>query len=146
MLSAILFTFHMHIAFDAPCKLMRSLRAVTSFLRRKNRPRAAERLSLRSFTGLVVAPSLGAPVVRAMSPEDHLPVPQEAAAAGWVERRLSSGPVLGPMLGAPTYQLRDLELMSSPLCLSLLTSKMRTQRKLAGRAPSPSELSAKARS
>lgn len=51
-----------------------------------------------------------------------------------------------PMLGAPTYQLNDLGLMSSPLCLSLLTSEMRTLRNLAGRAPSPSEPSAKARS
>lgn len=40
-------------------------------------------------------------------------------------------------------QLRDLGLMSSPLCLSLLTREMRTQRNLAGRAPSPSEPSAK---
>lgn len=60
--------------------------------------------------------------------------------------RLCSGLVLGPMLGAPTYQLHDLGLKSSPLCLILHTSEMRTLRNLAGHAPSPSEPSAKARS
>lgn len=50
------------------------------------------------------------------------------------------------MLGAPTYQLRDLGQMSPPPALSLLTSEMRTQRKLAGRALGPSAPSTKARS
>lgn len=62
-----------------------------------------------------------------MRPADHLPLPQEAA-AGWAERGLCSRSVLGPMLDAPTYQLRDLGEVSSPLCLSLLTSEMRIQR------------------
>lgn len=137
----------MHISFDAPCTtLMRSSRAgITSFHRWRNKAQSGGEVKPEVIQRASGRTQPGAPVVPATSPADHLPLPQEAA-AGWVERRLCSGPVLGPMLGAPTYQLRDLGLMSSPLCLSLLTSEMRTQRNLAGRAPSPSEPSAKARS
>lgn len=45
-----------------------------------------------------------------------------------MERGLQSRTVLGSMLGAPTYQLRDLGQINSFLCLSLLACETKTQR------------------
>lgn len=72
-----------------------------------------------------------APAMR--PPDDHLPLPQEAAAARRVERGHRSRTVLGSMLGAPTHQLCDLGQVASSLCLSLLTSEIRMQLHRAGR-------------
>lgn len=69
----------------------------------------------------------GAQLAATIRPPDHLPLPQEAAAAQRVERGLRSRTVLGSMLGAPTYQLRDLGQVASSLCPSLLARETRTQ-------------------
>lgn len=84
------------------------------------KPEVTNRVSGRAQPGAQLAPSI--------RPPDHLPLPQEAAAARRVERGLGSRAVLGSMLGAPTYQLHDLGQVASSLCPSLLARETRTQR------------------
>lgn len=136
----------MHISFDAyrlPCTLKSRRAGVTSFHRWRNKAQSGEEVKPEVIHRVGSRTQPGAPVVPVTRPADHLPLPQEAE-AGWEERGFCSGTVLGPMLDAPTYQLRDLGQVSSPPCLSPLTSEMRTQRSLAGPALGPRAPSARA--
>lgn len=147
MLGAALFTFHMTIS-SFRCSVHADEESqgwhYLSFHMLRDKTQSGEEVKPEVIHRVSGNTQPGATVVPAMRPADHLPLPQNAA-AGWSERRLCRRTVLGPMLGAPTYQLRDLGQMSSPLCLSRLTSEMRTQRNHAGRALGPSVQFDKAR-
>lgn len=92
--------------------MKRSRRAgITSFHRWRNKDQSSGEVKPEVIHRANGRTQPGTPVIPTTSPADHLPLPQ-AAAAGWVECRFRSERVLSPMLGAPTYQLRDLGLMS----------------------------------